>query len=75
VDGYGSKWKKYAKRGANRRVRHAVNVPDGGAYRKYYDPWNICDYRFQYDPQPRIYWWRGYPEVIEPDPLWKITRK
>jgi hypothetical protein len=40
-----------------------------------YDPWNICDYRFPYDPEPRVVCWRGYPEMIEPEPFWRVARK
>lgn len=44
-DGYGSKWKKKAKRSANRAVRRA-DVEDGGEFKKHYNSWDICDYNF-----------------------------
>lgn len=36
---------KKAKRLANRAVRASNDVPDGSAYRKYSDSWDICDYK------------------------------
>lgn len=51
-DGYGSKWKKKAKRHANRRVRRADEVADGGSYRKEYNSWDICDFKFEITQGP-----------------------
>jgi hypothetical protein len=31
---------------ANRRVRKDWAVPSGGAYRKVFETWDICDFRF-----------------------------
>ena len=45
---HGSPWSKYAKRFANRVVRNSKDVPSGGAYKKLYCSWNICDYKFLY---------------------------
>ncbi len=59
VDTYGSPAKKYFKRLANKRVRKSKNVPDGKAYRKFYDPWNIVD-------------WCCYDDC---SPKWKAIRK
>jgi hypothetical protein len=76
TDGYkGSKRKQFFKRDANSCIRHIADIPDGNAYRKFYDTWSICDYRFPYDPNPFIRCWRGYPELIEPTPFWRVTRK
>jgi hypothetical protein len=50
-------------------------VPDGKAYRKFYDSWDICDYKFWYDPEPRIYFINGTPRIIEPSPIWRVARK
>ena len=39
----------YNKQMANKILRKLpmyVSVPSGGAYKKYYDSWNIHDYRF-----------------------------
>ena len=38
---HGAKW---SKRQANHKVRHTFDVPNGKAYRKVYNPWNIRDY-------------------------------
>lgn len=46
TDGYGGKWRRLAKRRANRKVRNSSDVPDGRAYRKISNSWDICDYRF-----------------------------
>jgi hypothetical protein len=35
----------WAKKEANGRVRRTAEIPNGKAYRKVYDPWNICDYK------------------------------
>lgn len=75
VDGYGSRWKRHQKRAANRRVRHAKNVPNGNAYRRYFDPWNICDWKYCWDPMPHVYWLFGELRIIEPTPEWKARRK
>lgn len=75
VDGYGTKRKRHQKNQANRLVRRALDVPDGKAYRKFYNPWDITDYKFFYDPHIRYYCWGGEIKVVEPDPKWKIARK
>ena len=36
------------KNQANRRVRRKLDIQDGGAYRKLFCSYNICDYRFLY---------------------------
>ena len=42
--GKGSKW---AKNQANRKVRrYKKDLVNGKAYKKLYDPWNICDWKF-----------------------------
>ena len=44
-DGYkGSKRKQFLKKEANGRVRRATDVPNGKSYRKFFNPWDICDY-------------------------------
>lgn len=37
---------RFGKKSAVRAVRHAEDVADGGAYKKHYCSWNICDYRW-----------------------------
>ncbi len=49
-DGYGSKWKPKAKRQANKKVKHAKEVADGGAYKKQSNSWDICDFKFDLKP-------------------------
>ncbi len=41
---YTRKYTKWAKRQANKKVRRAYNVPNGKAYRKVYNPWDIHDW-------------------------------
>lgn len=36
------------KKWANRKVRRSTELYQGGEYRKLYDSWNICDWRFGY---------------------------
>ena len=66
VDGDGSKWKKFMKNYANRRIRrNTEEVQDGMAYRKFTDQWSICDYRYQIDEKAE--WFKERP--------WKYNRK
>jgi len=64
VDGYGSQIKKYQKNQANRRIRRAKEVPDGNSYRRYFNPYDICDYKFfvnvthKDDPSYEENYWR-----------------
>ena len=37
---------RFGKRQASAAVRRAADVPDGRQYRKYYDSWDISDYRW-----------------------------
>ncbi len=36
----------FNKRQANKRVRKDWSIGSGGAYRRCFDSWDICDYRF-----------------------------
>lgn len=66
-DGYkGSKRKQFEKRNANHKIRHSEDVPNGKAYRKFSDTWNICDYTY-YVPKGHLEKW--WPE------WWKLIRK
>ena len=40
--------KFFQKRAANRVVRHTMEVSNGKAYRKLYNPWKICDHNCRY---------------------------
>ena len=53
TDGYGTKRRREAKTKANRRVRNKSDIPSGNAYRKFTDPWNICDYKMPAWATPR----------------------
>ena len=75
VDGYGSKWKRFAKNQANRRIRHTKDVPDHKLYKKFYSQWDICDYKWMYDPYPSIHCFNGEIHHYDPDPKWKAVRK
>lgn len=35
----------WEQRLAHRKLRHQCSVPDHGAYKKFYDQWNLCDYK------------------------------
>ena len=66
-DGYkGSKRKQFEKREANKRIRNAQDVPNGSVYRKYFENWDICDYKWYVTPRDLGKHW---PE------WWKLTRK
>ena len=41
----GGNYHKCAKRLANKQIRKTLDIPDGGAFRKVFETWNICDYR------------------------------
>ena len=76
-DTNGSPYKRWAKQQANRKVRRTKNVPDGKAYRKLWDSWNIVDHRSRRDPWPRYTtdWRTRQIVVIDPIPEWKARRK
>jgi len=66
VDGNGSRYKKFMKNYANRKIRRKNNaVPDGKYYRKITNPWEICDYRYPIDLK----------ETWIKDKPWKYTMK
>lgn len=38
---------KFGQRRANKKVRHYCdNIPKGGHYKKIFNSWDICDYKF-----------------------------
>jgi len=75
VDGYGGQRKRWMKRYANKTVRKAKDVPPGKAYRRFYDPWNIVDWKYRWDPDGYIWWKNGEPIWEPPSPEWKARRK
>jgi hypothetical protein len=65
-DGYkGSKGKQFFKRLANKLFRKMQDIPNGRAYRKCFDTWNICDYRYYVSSKSKCY----------KENLWKVNRK
>jgi len=49
-----SPFSKFAKKFANRKVRRTKNIPNGGAYKKIYESWEICEYKFLYFSKSEI---------------------
>ena len=45
------KGRKYFKRKANKRVRKEENIPHGRKYKRYYNTWDIHDYRFRWSKE------------------------
>ena len=41
-----SKNRKWWKREANKKVRKYKSIPNGKSYKRIYDSWNICDWKF-----------------------------
>lgn len=46
TEGYGGKWRKHAKKQANKKVRKSKNIASGKAYKKEKESWMICDFKF-----------------------------
>jgi hypothetical protein len=49
TEGYGGSRRKAAKRAANKRIRQTKrhqDVGDGAKYKREYNPWDICDWKF-----------------------------
>jgi hypothetical protein len=67
VDGYkGSKNKQYGKKQSNRTIRRSKDVPNGKAYKKFYERWSFCDWSYYVPPENLEKYW---PE------WWKLLRK
>ena len=68
---------KWSKRQANKRIRRTPNISDGKQYRKFYEYWDIRDYKYQYDPNPWVYisHYSGEMELVQPDPIYKYRNK
>ena len=68
TDGYkGSNTKQFNKRWANKVIRRFPvdgGLANGKSYRKFYDSWNICDYRW-YEKDIDKHW----------KEWWKLLRK
>jgi len=39
---------KLAKRQANKRVRRTKNIANGKSFKKVYESWDICDYKWRF---------------------------
>jgi hypothetical protein len=79
TDGYkGSKRRQFFKNQANRVVRRISPYEDmagGGSYKKYTDPWDICDFKFKWNPYPEVYWGKNGPEWYWDEKPWQVFRK
>jgi hypothetical protein len=81
TDGYkGSKRRQLEKNLANRHLRRKSideDLPNGKGYRKYSDPYNICDFKFKWDPFPRVFLnYRTHEfELVYPEKPWRVFRK
>lgn len=57
----GGTGKKYYKRFANKKVRRYNGVSDHKFYKKIYESWDICDYKYRWTPGV--------------EPLYRVARK
>jgi len=61
TDGFkGSRRRQFYKRYSNKIVRQSKEVPDGKAYKKFSDSWNICDYKMFYDSRYNLKPWKVF---------------
>ncbi len=56
TEGHGGQWRKIAKRQASKRVRRARNVDDGSQFKRVYNSWNICDFKFREPDDSKRIW-------------------
>lgn len=64
---------KESKKFANKKVRNITNIPNGGAYKKIFESWDIRDYSFRqtweeakeyYEKNKDSYWMqKRYPTL------------
>lgn len=54
----GSKYRKFAKRQANKKIRRACSVPDHKKYKCFYESWDISDYVYRYEKGDTSRIWR-----------------
>lgn len=52
----GSSYKRFIKNYANRIIRHTHDIPNGKTYRKYFESWNISDYKGLWNPSDESFW-------------------
>jgi len=55
TDGYGGKWRRIAKRKAEKRVRQSSEAVSGMYYKRISNSWDICDFKF-FDPDCEKSW-------------------
>ena len=80
IDGYkGSPRRQFFKNYANRRVRRKSpyeEIANGGSYKRYTDPYDICDFKWRWDPEPWVYWGKSGPEwIYSNEKPWQVFRK
>ena len=63
---------KFMKRYANKKVRRTPNIPNGKAYKKVFESWDISDWRWWWDKQTAIFdyyddnlWYKSEYETLE----------
>lgn len=39
-------WKKFGKKYANKKVRRTDDIRNGSSYKKHFESYNICDYKW-----------------------------
>lgn len=67
TDGYkGSKRRQFFKRYSNKVIRRTEDIADGKAFKKVFDSWSICDYKW-YESGKSMSRWSLQP--------WKYNRK
>lgn len=67
TDGYkGSNRRQFFKRRSNKVIRKTENIPDGKAFKRVINSWDICDYRWYESPTSMSRW------SLKP---WKYNRK
>lgn len=47
---------KWAKKDANKKVRNTEEISNGSNYKKHYNSWDICDFKFWVSDKLREYW-------------------
>ncbi len=57
TQGYGGRWRKFAKKTAAKRVRRAKIIGDETYYKRLYNSWDICDFKF-HEPEGNEGIWR-----------------
>ena len=61
TQGYGGKWRGFAKRKAAKKVRQSSEVFSHAHYKRISNSWDICDWKFE--------------EPITSERYWKVNRK